>query len=85
MTLKDNLLKIKDELIEKDPDIIYNQGVDIKLGRSEDNYQKAIQKNCEYILSRSNHKVIMALDRYNKRKEKNKDDEKSKFGFIEII
>ena len=85
MTLREKLNQINKELQPIDRDSILQEGLDIKLGRSEKNYQEAIQRNCMYILSRNNHKAMMAIDRYNKRKEKNNDDEESNYGFIEII
>lgn len=85
MTLRDKLISIEKELVDLDREKIYNDGVDIKLGRSEDNYQHIIEENCKYILSRSNYKAMMAIDRYNKRKEKNKDEKKNEYGFIQII
>ena len=39
-----------------------------------------------YILSRSNYKAMMAIDRYTKRKDKqNKDEQEDNYGFIETI
>ena len=86
MTLRDKLLEIRNELKPvKDVEKIFDDGLEMKLGRSEDNYQKAIKKNCEYILSRSNYKAIMAIDRYNRYKERHKDEQKDNYGFIETI
>lgn len=36
-------------------------------------------------MSRNNYKAMMAIDRYNKRKEKKGNEEENKYGFIEII
>lgn len=85
MTLRGTLNQIKDELKPQDKDKILQSGVDLKLGRTEKNYEEAVKRNCMYILSRNNHKAMMAIDRYNKRKEKNQDDKESNYGFIEII
>ena len=85
MTLREKLKQIKNELTPQDPESIFREGVNIKLGRSEDKYEDAIRKNCAYILSRNNYKAMMAIDRYNRRKEKNKDEEETNYGFVEII
>ena len=90
MTSRDNktslykkLCNIKDEMDSWNKDS-FQEGVDIKLNRIDENYSKAIELNCNYILSRSNYKVFKALDRYQKRKEKSGDDKVNR-GFIEII
>ena len=87
MTLRDKLLNIKKELyLDKDPKEIIKEGIDIKIGRTEDNYNETVKKNCMYILSRSNYKVMMAIDRYNRRKDRiNKNEENDKYGFVETI
>ena len=87
MTLKDNIRKIKKELyINKTPEQILQEGVELKLGRAENKYNEAIKKNCMYILSRSNYKAMMAIDRYTKRKDKkSKDEQEDNYGFIETI
>lgn len=87
MTLRDKLLNIKKELyLDKNPKEIIQEGIDIKIGRTEDKYNETVKKNCMYILSRSNYKVMMAIDRYNKRKDRiNKDEENDKYGFVETI
>ena len=87
MTLKDNIRQIKKELyINKTPEQILQEGVELKLGRAENKYNEAIKKNCMYILSRSNYKAMMAIDRYTKRKDKeNKNEQEDNYGFIETI
>ena len=85
MTLKDKLLEIKKELVVLDRDKMFEDGVNVKLLRSEDNYKKAIENNCEYILSRNNYKAIMAMDRYDRWKEKKANEEKNKYRFIKVI
>ena len=87
MTLKDNIRQIKKELyINKTPEQILQEGVNLKLGRAENNYNEAIKKNCMYILSRSNNKAMMAINRYTKRKDKkSKDEQEDNYGFIETI
>ena len=87
MTLKDNIKQIKKEIyINKTPEQILQDGVNGKRGRTENNYNEAIKKNCTYILSRSNYKAMMAIDRYTKRKDKkSKDEQEDNYGFIETI
>ena len=87
MTLKDNIQQIKKELyINKTPEQNLQDGVNVKIGRTENNYNEAIKKNCMYILSRSNYKAMMAIDRYTKRKDKkSKDEQEDNYGFIETI
>lgn len=85
MTLKDKLLEMKKELVILDRNEIFENGVNIKLLRSENNYKNSVKNNCDYILSRNNYKAIMAMDRYNRWKEKKINEEKNKYGFIKII
>lgn len=84
MSLNANLTKIRKELTPIPRSKIMADGVSRKLGRSEKNYEKTVEANCRYILSRSNYKALMAVDRYEKYKEKNNETESS-YGFIEII
>ena len=77
------LLEIRDELDSLNRDT-FKEGVDIKLNRIEENYTKAVELNCNYILSRSNYKVFKALNRYNKKKENQNEDEANR-GFINIV
>lgn len=77
------LLEIKDELNSLNKNA-FKEGIDIKLNRVEENYNKAIELNCNYILSRSNYKVFKALNRYNKKKENQNEDQTNR-GFINII
>lgn len=83
MTLRDKLNSIK--ITPTRPDALFFRCVKKRLQLSKENYESAIQKNCIYILSRNNLKVIKALDRYQKRKEKNNNEEEIKFGFIETL
>lgn len=85
MTLKEILIQIDKELQPRDPQSVFEEGVNLKLDRSEDRYKEIVKKNCMYILSRKNHKVMMAIDRYNKYKEKYGDGKESNYGFIETI
>lgn len=86
MTLREKLNSIANDLKPIRKESILQQGIDTKLGRSQRKYQEAIEQNCRYILSRNNHKVLMAIDRYNRRKEKENNDEKEdKYGFVEVI
>lgn len=84
MTLRETLEKIQQELTPINRNKILVEGVNKKLGRTEREYNDAVELNCKYILSRSNYKALMAINRFNKRKEKN-DEEESEYGFIEII
>lgn len=78
MTLYDKLIGIQKELfsLTGNRDAL-KEGLKIKLDRIEDNYDRIIEDNCNYILSRSNAKVFKALQRFNIRKEKKGDEEKS--------
>ena len=77
------LLDIRDELNSLNKNA-FKEGINIKLNRIEENYNEAIELNCNYILSRSNYKVFKALNRYNKKKENQNEDEVNR-GFINII
>ena len=79
-TLYDKLIQIRSELIENAN--VLEEGLDKKLDRTSKAYIDAVNKNCKYILSRSNYKAIMAIDRYEKHKEKS-DEKKDNYGFIE--
>ena len=81
------LLNIKKELLEcsLNKDELLKKGIDLKLARVEERYAHIVELNCDYILSRSNYKTWKALDRFNKMKEKNRNENKSNRGFIEII
>lgn len=60
------------------------EGVDIKLDRAERRYDEIVERNCDYILSRSNYKVFKALTAYEKRRKK-QDGKKNHRGFIEAV
>ena len=81
------LLSMKKELLEcsLNKDELLKNGIDLKLARVEERYARIVELNCDYILSRSNYKTWKALDRFNKMKEKNRNENKSNRGFIEII
>lgn len=86
MTLYNKLIGIRKELSSLTGNRNgLKEGLKIKLDRIEDNYDKIIEDNCNYILSRSNAKVFKALQRFNIRKEKKGNEEKSNWGFIESI
>ena len=85
MTLHDKLLDIKSELVYRNPKELFDEGVNIKLVRSQNNYTKALKENCDYILSRSNYKAMMAIDKHTRYKEKNKNEKKSNYGFVKVI
>jgi len=68
---KDLLKEIKTEVDSfSGKEEIANKAVDRKLNRSLDNFEKNIELNVKYILSRNNYKVLKALDRAAKKKEK---------------
>lgn len=85
MTLRDKLLDMEKEAKYQSPERIYSDGVNTKLTRSQKNYENNIEENCKYILSRSNYKAMMAMDRYSKWKENRKDGKEDEYGFIEVI
>ena len=85
MTLHDKLLNIKSELVYRNPKELFDEGVNIKLVRSQNNYTKALKENCDYILSRSTYKAMMAIDKHTRYKEKNKNDKKINYGFVKVI
>lgn len=85
MTLNEKLTSIKTELKRIPKNEIIKEGVDTKLGRSQKNYEEAIEKNCKYILSRDNYKAMIAIARYAKKKERLNDEEEIKYGFVETI
>ena len=83
--LYNTLYQIKKELDELSSSTdSFKQGLNIKLTRIEDNYNSIVEQNCNYILSRSNIKVLRALNRFEKKKEK-EDGEKINRGFIKNI
>lgn len=83
--LYNRLIRIRQELDSMSSNKnLFNEGVQVKLDRIESNYNKLVELNCDYILSRSNYKVFKAMERFRKNKE-NKDGEETNWGFIEII
>lgn len=83
--LYNRLIRIRQELDSmSSKKNLFNEGVQVKLDRIESNYNKLVELNCDYILSRSNYKVFKAMERFRKNKE-NKDGEATNWGFIEII
>lgn len=84
MILRETLHKIKQELdtIDKIGKDSLDLGLDIKMHRVENLYTESIRQNCKYILSRSNYKAMMVIDRYYKKENR---DDKDNYGFIEII
>lgn len=83
--LYNKLIRIRQELDSMSSNKnLFNEGVQVKLDRIESNYNKVVELNCDYILSRSNYKVFKAMERFRKNKE-NKDGEETNWGFIEII
>ena len=51
------------------------EGVQLKLDRIEENYDRVVELNCDYILSRSNYKVLRALEAFQRKKEKEDEEE----------
>lgn len=83
--LYNRLIRMREELDSMSSNKnLFNEGVQVKLDRIESNYNKLVELNCDYILSRSNYKVFKAMERFRKNKE-NKDGEETNWGFIEII
>ena len=74
-------LKIAPKSAEK----VYLEAARCKLGASAKHYQEVVEKNCRYILSRNNHKALMCIERYNKRKEKQNYEQENKIGFIDTL
>lgn len=83
MTLKDKLISLKIE--QYDPTELLINCVSTRLKISKEIYEDKVEKNCMYILSRNNYKTMKALDRYQRRKEKNNYEEENKYGFIESM
>lgn len=79
--LRNRLLSIKYDLEGADNMDPLNEGLNIKLDRTEHNYQQNIIKNCNYILSRNNCKAILALSKYMEQQEK-ENGEKIKYTSI---
>ena len=84
MELREKLQHIDKELQRiatlKDP---LTEGFQVKMDRSMRKYTKAIETNCNYILSCSNHKALKALEKYQSNKEKHGNEKTSNIGFIE--
>ena len=75
--LYSKLIRIRQELDSMSSNKnLFNKGVQVKLDRIESNYNKVVELNCDYILSRSNYKVFKAMERFRKNKE-NKDGEET--------
>lgn len=75
--LYNKLIRIRQELDSMSSNKnLFNEGVQVKLDRIESNYNKVVELNCDYILSRSNYKVFKAMERFRKNKE-NKDGEET--------
>lgn len=83
MTLNDKLNSLY--LPIRNPSTLFNKCVSDRLKNSKNNYEYLIEKNCIYILSRNNSKALKALNRYQKRKEKDNYEEENKYGFIETF
>lgn len=83
MDLYNLILSLKVKKIS--PAKTFSDCVKERLKNSENLYMDTINNNCIYILSRSNYKVMKALERHQKHKEENNNGEKTEFGFIESI
>lgn len=86
----DKLMEIRQEIIDMHYKKGLEDGLDIKLTRIRENYNHAIERNCEYILSRSNFQIFKQLSKYKQKKEEEKENNpdgtnKNNRGFIEII
>lgn len=83
--LYNTLLSIKKDLDTMSSNTgSFKEGLNIKLTRIDDNYNQIVENNCNYILSRSNIKVLRALNRFEKKKGR-ENEEKINRGFIENI
>lgn len=87
MSTYTKLIHIKRELNDclNLKDSVLKNELDRKLNKIDYMYNKTIELNCDYILSRSNYKVLKTIDRYNKQKEKTQNENKLNRGFIETI
>ena len=75
---KQKLYNIMDDLSGlESSDIVMQKCIDEKLTRSFEQYQNTIRNIYNYVLSRSNLKVVKALARMNKSKEKKNGDQSS--------
>jgi len=68
-----------------DKEEAFREAFQIKNDRAVTNYEHTVKLNCRYILTRSNYKAIKAIERYNKKKERDQDEDKFEYGFIEVI
>ena len=66
-----NLIRINKEIenFSNSSDLLSTY-IEIKLNRSLEMYDKEMNKNIEYIMSRNKDKVMRALDKFNKKEEK---------------
>lgn len=71
MTLNDKLYNIMNDLNSIEPsDIVMQKCIEDKLTRSFEQYQNTIKNIYNYVLSRSNLKVIKAISKVKQSKEK---------------
>lgn len=71
MTLNDKLYNIMKDLNSIEPsDIVMQKCIEDKLTRSFEQYQNTIKNIYNYVLSRSNLKVIKAISKVKQSKEK---------------
>lgn len=66
-----NLIRINKEIegFSNSSDLLSTY-IEIKLNRSLEMYDREMNKNIEYIMSRDKDKVMRALDKFNKKEEK---------------
>ena len=70
MKVSDKLLYLKSLFENVDKQALLNNGLDIKLDRTDKLYQNMIERNIEYLLYRNNTKVIRNIEKYYKKKAK---------------
>ena len=70
MKISDKLLYLKSLFENVDKQALLNNGLDIKLDRTDKLYQNMIERNIEYLLYRNNTKVIRNIEKYYKKKVK---------------
>ena len=70
MKVSDRLLYLKSLFKNVDKQALLNNGLDIKLDRTDKLYQNMIERNIEYLLYRNNTKVIRNIEKYYKKKAK---------------
>lgn len=62
--LKGKLEQIKQELQSAASLNALEEGIDIKNARTSEEYERQIKRNCDFILRKSNYRVIQAVTRH---------------------